>query len=36
MLVRKQGLSLKERGKISQCCVRPVLLYCFEKWELTR
>ena len=24
VLVRKQGLSLKQRGKIYQCCVRPV------------
>ena len=35
MLVRKQGLSMKQRGKIYQCCVRPVLLYCCETWELT-
>ena len=34
MLVGKQGLSLKQRGKIYQCCVRPVLLYCCETWEL--
>ena len=33
VLVGKQGLSLK--GKIYQCCVRPVLLYCCETWELT-
>ena len=25
---------MKQRGKIYQCCVRPVLLYC-ETWELT-
>ena len=35
VLVGKQGLSLKQRGKIYQCCVRPVLLYCCETWELT-
>ena len=34
MLVGKQGLSLKQRGKIYQCCVRSVLLYCCEAWEL--
>ena len=27
VLVRKQGLSLKQRGKIYQCCVRPVLFF---------
>ena len=35
MLVRRQVLSLKQRGKIYQCCVRTVLLYCCEMWELT-
>ena len=35
VLVRKQGLSLKQQGKIYQCCVRPLLLYCCEKWELS-
>ena len=30
VLVGKQGLPSKQRGKIYQCCVRPVLLYCFE------
>ena len=35
VLVGKQGLSLMQRGKICQCCVRPVLLYCCETWELT-
>ena len=35
VLVRKQGLSLKQQGKIYQCCVRQVLLYCCETWELT-
>ena len=35
VLVGKQGLPLKQRGKIYQCCVRPVLLYCCETWELT-
>ena len=35
VLVGKQGLSLKLRRKIYQCCVRPVLLYCCETWELT-
>ena len=34
VLVGKQSLSLKKRGKIYQCCVRPVLLYCCETWEL--
>ena len=35
VLVGKQGLSLKQRGKIYQCCVRPVLLHYCETWELT-
>ena len=35
VLVGRQGLSLKQWGKIYQCCVRPVLLYCCEAWELT-
>ena len=35
MLVGKHGLSLKQREKIYQCGVRPVLLYCFETWEIT-
>ena len=35
MLVRKQALSLKQQGKIYQCCVRPVLLYCCETFKLT-
>ena len=35
VFVGKQGLSLMQRGKIYQCCVRPVLLYCCETWELT-
>ena len=35
MLVGKQGLSLMQRGKIYQCCFRPVLLYCCETWEFT-
>ena len=26
--------SLKQRGKIYQSCVRPVLLYCCETWKL--
>ena len=34
-LVGKQGLSLMQWGKIYQCCVRPLLLYCCETWELT-
>ena len=34
VLVGKQVLSLKLWGKIYQCCVRPVLLYCCEMWEL--
>ena len=33
VLVRKQGLSLKQRGGIYQCCVRPVLLGYCKKWE---
>ena len=33
--VGKQGLSLKQQGKIYQCCDRPVLLSCCERWELT-
>ena len=28
LLVEKQGLSLKQWGKIYQCCARPILLYC--------
>ena len=35
VLVRKQGLSFKQQSKIYQCCVRAVLLYCCETWELT-
>ena len=35
MLFRKWGLSLKQQGKIYQCFVRPVLLYCCKIWELT-
>ena len=35
VLVGKQGLSLQQRWKIYQCCVRTVLLYCCETWELT-
>ena len=35
VLVGKQGLPLKKQGEIYQCCVRPVLLYCCETWELT-
>ena len=30
VLVEKQGLSLKQWGKIYQCCVRSVLLYSFN------
>ena len=30
VLFAKKGLSLKQWGKIYQCCARPVLLYCFE------
>ena len=29
------GLPLKQRAKIYQFCVRPVLLYCCKTWELT-
>ena len=35
MVVVKQHLSLKQRGKIYHRSVRPVLLYCCEIWELT-
>ena len=28
VLLGKQGLSLKQRGKVYQCCVRQVLLHC--------
>ena len=35
VLVSKQGLSLKQQGKIYQCYARTVLLYCCEMWELT-
>ena len=35
LLVGKQGLSLKQQGKIYQCCIRPVLLHCCEMWKLT-
>ena len=35
VLVGKQGLSLKQWGKIYQRCVRPVLSYCCATWELT-
>ena len=31
----KQGLTLKQQGRIYQCCITPVLLYCGEMWELT-
>ena len=34
VLVTKQGLSLKQLGKIYQCCVRPVFLQCLETWGL--
>ena len=34
LLVGKPDLSLKQQGQIYQCCVRPVLLYCCETWEL--
>lgn len=34
-LVGKQGLSLKQRGMIYQCCVRLVLLYYCKYWKLT-
>ena len=35
VLVGKQGSFLKQWGKIYQCCVRQVLLYCCETWKLT-
>ena len=31
----KQGLTLRQQGKIYQCCITLVLLYCCETWELT-
>ena len=34
VFVGKQGLSLKQWGKTYQCCVRPVLSYCFERREI--
>ena len=34
MLVRKQGLSLKQQGKIYVCYIRPVFLHCCETLEL--
>ena len=34
VLVGKHGLSLKQRGKIYQCCVRQILLHCCDTWEL--
>ena len=30
VLVGKQSLSLKQREKIYQCCVKPDLLFCCE------
>ena len=35
VLVRKQGLFLKQWGKIYQCCVKLVLSHFCETWELT-
>ena len=35
MVCWKQGLSLKQQGKICHCFVLPVLLYCYETEELT-
>ena len=35
VLVGKQGLSLKQRGTIYQCCATPVLLYCCNIWQIT-
>ena len=35
VLVRKQGLSLKQRGRIYQRCVKPVLLHYCKTWEFT-
>ena len=35
MLVRKEGLSLKQEGKINVCYVIPVLLHCCATLELT-
>ena len=34
VLIGKQGLSLKRRGKLYRCYVRPVLLYSSEIWKL--
>ena len=34
VLVGKQGLCLKQRERIYQCCFRLVLLCCCEMWEL--
>ena len=31
--VGRQGLSLKQQGKIYQCCGRLVFLYCCETWK---
>ena len=35
VLVGKQGLSLKQQGKIYQCYSRPVLLCCCKMFEHT-
>ena len=35
VLIGKQDLSLKQQGKMWQCCVKPVWLYGCETWELT-
>ena len=35
VLLGKQSLSLKQRGKIYQSYVRLVLLHCSKTWELT-
>ena len=26
---------MKQQGEICPCCIRPVLLYCCETWDLT-
>ena len=35
VFISKQDLSLKQCGKIYQCCVGPVLLYCCEMWKIS-
>ena len=35
VLIGTRGLSLKQRGKIYQSCVKSVLLYCIETGKCT-